>query len=257
MSVWKCQVANNRCTSKCRSWSPCHRPQSCCGGPSAYSVTVVGNTDVAKEVFIDLVMSGRRTPDTEFTWNHALEDQKQKAMTRIVGNLLTIKFGHYADAAGTWRECIERAKDVRILFFFSMQQSVSMCLATCIRHKKIGIVKTTTGGKVSITKVGLLAETTTTWRDSGEVGEINCTISKKRHVAGQGPRWEDGSIVTITMSENNFIIKDGARVDMDITWQGYTETRVTNCGAWKSLNAGKWELTIETRGWKTRFIDKG
>ena len=44
------KVADNRCTTRCRSWSPCQGPQSCCGGPSAYSVSVVGNIDVAKQV---------------------------------------------------------------------------------------------------------------------------------------------------------------------------------------------------------------
>ncbi|XP_028414750.1 uncharacterized protein LOC114537838 [Dendronephthya gigantea] len=44
------KLADNRCTSRCRSWSPCHGPQSCCGGPSAYTVSVVGNIDVAKQV---------------------------------------------------------------------------------------------------------------------------------------------------------------------------------------------------------------
>ncbi len=44
------KVDDNQCTTRCRSWSPCHGPQSCCGGPSAYSVSVVGNIDVAKQV---------------------------------------------------------------------------------------------------------------------------------------------------------------------------------------------------------------
>ncbi|XP_028413893.1 uncharacterized protein LOC114536743 isoform X2 [Dendronephthya gigantea] len=44
------KVKQSRCTTKCRSWSPCHGPQSCCGGPSAYSVSEVGDIDVAKQV---------------------------------------------------------------------------------------------------------------------------------------------------------------------------------------------------------------
>ena len=44
------KVDDSKCTSKCRVWSACHGPQSCCGGPSAYSVSVVGNIDVAKQV---------------------------------------------------------------------------------------------------------------------------------------------------------------------------------------------------------------
>ncbi|XP_028414751.1 uncharacterized protein LOC114537839 [Dendronephthya gigantea] len=44
------KVADSQCTARCRSWSPCQGPQSCCGGPSAYSVSVVGNIDVAKQV---------------------------------------------------------------------------------------------------------------------------------------------------------------------------------------------------------------
>ncbi|XP_028399896.1 uncharacterized protein LOC114523229 [Dendronephthya gigantea] len=44
------KVNDSQCTSRCRSWSSCHGAQSCCGGPSAYTVSVVGNIDVAKEV---------------------------------------------------------------------------------------------------------------------------------------------------------------------------------------------------------------
>ena len=43
-------VSDSQCTSRCRSWSPCYGVQSCCGGPSAYTVSVVGNIDVAKQV---------------------------------------------------------------------------------------------------------------------------------------------------------------------------------------------------------------
>ena len=44
------KVTDSQCTSRCRSWSPCYGIQSCCGGPSAYTVSVVGNIDVAKQV---------------------------------------------------------------------------------------------------------------------------------------------------------------------------------------------------------------
>ena len=44
------KVSDSQCTSRCRSWSACYGVQSCCGGPSAYTVSVVGNIDVAKQV---------------------------------------------------------------------------------------------------------------------------------------------------------------------------------------------------------------
>ena len=44
------KVEDNQCSTRCRSWTPCYGPQSCCGGPSAHSVSVVGNIDVAKQV---------------------------------------------------------------------------------------------------------------------------------------------------------------------------------------------------------------
>ena len=44
------KVNDSKCTTRCRLWSACHGPQSCCGGPSAYSVSVVGDIDVAKQV---------------------------------------------------------------------------------------------------------------------------------------------------------------------------------------------------------------
>ena len=45
------KVNDSKCIYKCQSWSSaCNESQSCCGGPSAYSVSVVGNIDVAKQV---------------------------------------------------------------------------------------------------------------------------------------------------------------------------------------------------------------
>ena len=47
----KChKVEDNQCSTRCRSSTECNGPQSCCGGPNAYSVSVVGNIDVAKQV---------------------------------------------------------------------------------------------------------------------------------------------------------------------------------------------------------------
>ena len=45
------KVNDSKCIYKCQSWSSaCDEPQSCCGGPSAYSVSVVGNINVVKQV---------------------------------------------------------------------------------------------------------------------------------------------------------------------------------------------------------------
>ncbi|XP_046861166.1 uncharacterized protein LOC124454401 [Xenia sp. Carnegie-2017] len=44
------RVKDSRCATSCRSWSSCHGPSSCCGGRNAYSVSVVGDVDVAKHV---------------------------------------------------------------------------------------------------------------------------------------------------------------------------------------------------------------
>ena len=45
------KVDDNQCSTKCRSFTDeCYGPQDCCGGPSAYSLSVVGNIDVAKQV---------------------------------------------------------------------------------------------------------------------------------------------------------------------------------------------------------------
>ena len=43
------QVVDQECSTRCRSYTPCHDVQSCCGGPNAYSVSVVGDIDVAKQ----------------------------------------------------------------------------------------------------------------------------------------------------------------------------------------------------------------
>ena len=44
------KVDDSKCTARCQVWSACDGPQTCCGGPSAYSPSVVGNIDVAKQV---------------------------------------------------------------------------------------------------------------------------------------------------------------------------------------------------------------
>ncbi|XP_066919024.1 uncharacterized protein [Clytia hemisphaerica] len=43
------KVVDQECSTRCRSYTPCHDVQSCCGGPNAYSVSVVGDIDVAKQ----------------------------------------------------------------------------------------------------------------------------------------------------------------------------------------------------------------
>ena len=44
------KVADSRCRARCRSWLSCTNAQECCGGSNAYTVSVVGNIDVAKQV---------------------------------------------------------------------------------------------------------------------------------------------------------------------------------------------------------------
>ena len=49
-------INDSFCKTSCRSWSTCHSPRSCCGGRNAYSVSVVGDIDVAKHVLQRLSM---------------------------------------------------------------------------------------------------------------------------------------------------------------------------------------------------------
>uniref|UniRef100_A0A069DMZ3 WSC domain-containing protein n=1 Tax=Clytia hemisphaerica TaxID=252671 RepID=A0A069DMZ3_9CNID len=44
------KVADSQCRTRCRSWLSCNNAQECCGGSQAYTVSVVGNIDVAKQV---------------------------------------------------------------------------------------------------------------------------------------------------------------------------------------------------------------
>ena len=46
------KVADSECNSSCRTWhpSPCTDPQSCCGGSKGYTVSLVGNIDVPKQI---------------------------------------------------------------------------------------------------------------------------------------------------------------------------------------------------------------
>ncbi len=48
-------IADSECNTRCRSYTACYSPQSCCGGPNAYSVSVVGNIDVAKQILRRLI----------------------------------------------------------------------------------------------------------------------------------------------------------------------------------------------------------
>ena len=71
------KVDDSKCTTRCRSWSACHGPQSCCGGPSAYTVSVVGNVDVAKQVLRRL----SREWQTNTAYRNYMKSQVNKPST--------------------------------------------------------------------------------------------------------------------------------------------------------------------------------
>ncbi|XP_066930374.1 uncharacterized protein [Clytia hemisphaerica] len=52
-------VNDTECRTKCRSYTQCYNAQSCCGGENAYSVSVVGDIDVAKQVLRRLALLWR------------------------------------------------------------------------------------------------------------------------------------------------------------------------------------------------------
>jgi hypothetical protein len=90
------KVADNKCTSRCRSWSSCHGPQSCCGGPHAYSVSVVGNIDVAKQVLRRLGHEWR----TNSGYKNYMKSRVNKPGTRSHNE----DWGRSFDRKG-WSEC--------------------------------------------------------------------------------------------------------------------------------------------------------
>ncbi|XP_066925842.1 uncharacterized protein [Clytia hemisphaerica] len=44
------QVADDKCRTRCRTYTACTTAQECCGGVGTFTVSVVGNIDVAKQV---------------------------------------------------------------------------------------------------------------------------------------------------------------------------------------------------------------
>ena len=104
---------------------------------------------------------------------------------------------------------------ILIPYTSSKKQGVLMRLVNiCTQQKKIGTVTTTTGGTVSMTRVGLRAITATTWQDCIEILMIVYTTSKDRDDAAQSRKWMIGDLVTISMSGTRLMIKDGVRVQM-------------------------------------------
>ena len=75
------KVDGNQCSTRCRSWTPCYGPQDCCGGPNAYSVSVVGNIDVAKQVLRRL---GHEWRTNEEYRNHLNPFVSTITQTRVV-----------------------------------------------------------------------------------------------------------------------------------------------------------------------------
>ena len=65
------KVGDNQCSSSCRSWSPCHQLQSCCGGPKSYTMSVVGNIMLPSKFCADSVMNGRCSLAFATTWNRS------------------------------------------------------------------------------------------------------------------------------------------------------------------------------------------
>ena len=90
-----------------------------------------------------------------------LSNQEWKASTKTGGKALTVKFGHIVNTAR--RDYIGTTRMILIPYTSSKKQAVLMRLVNiCTQQKKIGTVTTTTGGTVSMTRVGLRAITATT-----------------------------------------------------------------------------------------------
>ena len=90
------KVSDNQCSSRCRSWSGCSSVQSCCGGPSAYTVSVVGNIDVAKQVL-------RRLSHAWLT-NTAFRNYLKKHLTISSPQREVANWWHSLDRSG-WSLC--------------------------------------------------------------------------------------------------------------------------------------------------------
>ena len=113
------QVADSECRTRCRSFLQCYSAQECCGGSNAYTVSVVGNIDVAKQVLRRLAHLWRSHSGYR---NHMMQYVKQPPVTNKGGNWWgsfdhkgwsTCPGGHYI--TGFWRNscnslyCLEQA----------------------------------------------------------------------------------------------------------------------------------------------------
>ena len=182
-----------------------------------------------------------------------LTNQVPVATTKTGGTDLTTEVGQIVDIAGTWRDCIKTTSGPMTPYSFLKKQSVLMRLVICSQHKEFGNVTVTTGGAVSITRVGLPVITAITWLDCIERLEMVYITSKNRDVAAQSLKWRVRDLVTISMSGARLIEKDGARVLRVTTWPGYIGIRAISCITWKNLNVARWVRTMKARGRKNQI----
>ncbi|XP_066912196.1 uncharacterized protein [Clytia hemisphaerica] len=71
------QVADDKCRGRCRSYTSCTSAQECCGGIGTFTVSVVGNIDVAKQVIRRIAHAWQ----TKSTYrNHMIKNLKKPSV---------------------------------------------------------------------------------------------------------------------------------------------------------------------------------
>ncbi len=222
------KVNDNRCTTSCRSWSPCHDPQSCCGGPSAYSVSVVGNIDVAKQVL--------RRLSHQWQTNTGYRNYMKKQVTipqlshnenwwRSFNNQGWSLCSHGRYMTGLYRNVrsksdhiyrLEEAKCTDAPGYLYPAKGDRHCYNhdwwESFSHK---------GWSTCHNGYYMTGLYRTSGHNLYNIEESKCCRPKTQEK-------RDGDIVTIRMSPSHLIIKGGAVVNVDTTWLAYTEARVRN-----------------------------
>lgn len=100
----KRKVSDSQCRTPCASYSKCYSPQECCGGKKHYSVSVVGDIDVAREILERLRSKWHENADYR---KHVRESL---GVTGVIGEMQKADWVKSMDKKG-WSDCPEDEHD--------------------------------------------------------------------------------------------------------------------------------------------------
>ena len=177
-------VNDSFCKTSCRSWSTCHSPRSCCGGRNAYSVSVVGDFDVAKHVLQRLSMKWQNNT----AYRTDMEGLVQKPTRRHHYDNWGSSFdsrgwwtcGHGRYMTGMYRNTRIKCDPIYLIEKVDCYDAPGYLYSSskdrdCYHHD---------WGWNLTGRVGCIVIMVTTWLGSTDHLEIHCPILKKLYAVG-------------------------------------------------------------------------